>query len=145
MNKSARFEYWKKPWMKWCTFIAALLYFMMLWRSISEYREVSALDIFSDEARMEYRAETIWRCILDGGSAYLWSSVFLTGCFAKDRRAAHLFEGAALIIFALLLVGAGAAFDIFEHGGRRVFCFVFITLAFASGVYLIFKNRKKEE
>lgn len=142
--QNGEYTYWKRPWNQWVVLAAGFLQLASLRMNIQEYQDIYDAGIFSASEWEIYAAEQIWRCILNGTLAACLLGIFVTGRFAKNRKAAKLMEGLLLLIMATLLAGMGMRLQLYLSGGKCIVWLLLVLIALGGAIYDLLQFRKAQ-
>lgn len=136
MNQNDTFTYWKKPWHKWITFIAAVLQTIALSLEIRDFREIGRAGIrdklFSPTGWESYVAEQYFHFAISISLICMFFGIFFIGLFARSKKAAGISEGILLLSIGLLLGIVGVVLPVFQTRQIRSCGFFYSSYCFAA-------------
>lgn len=145
-DTSEQSTYWKRPWGKWMTLLAAAVFLVCMGLNLSEYFRISEVKdvIFSEKAFEKWRVETLFRCSVYGFATALYLGQFFIGSFSRSKKTAQRAEGLLLLGVGLLWLGIGCVLDFPALGHRGMFWGLLALCAVVAGIYTVWKSRRVE-
>lgn len=146
MNKQVPFSYLKRPWAKWCFFVAGLLQIPLMFENMREFRLLEESGIYSPAQLSEYLMQYKFICMLHLACATVFLGVFLISIFARSKKSAKLAE--SILLFAasvICTVGIVLWGSVMPSLPLFVICLCLIWGVFVFTLYQSIKECRKQE